>query len=534
MATITVSSAAGLNAALAAASGGDIIELAAGSYGHVNISGLNTAAGVTIRSADPNARADLASLYITNSSNLTIEDVLVDFVPDQFTALWSPAVDIRASDSITIRNTEIDGGKAVNNLNGNVQGYYTGMGIQAIHGTTNLKVISSDIHGFDKGIRLDVDGLVVKNSEIHHTRSTPLGGTFSNAVIDGNHLHDIYPHNYGGAGDHGDFIKIQRLSGGASPLSNITITNNFFDQGKGHPILGILFDSSGNPTGFANVDISDNVFFNANALGMSLNNVHNSRIANNTLLDSRGDDLDQPGIYLAGGNSNIAIIDNIAGYVSAGGGTGITEQGTLLVQRTNPYGANFYGDLFVNALSLLPDIEDLRARPGGPLDGTGLGAALTHFDPSPQKLTAQILPVRDGAGLFLFDGRLSADKSGYLDAQNATFSWDFGNGKTGAGDSAVVSYDTPGFYKVVLTVSHGGRTDRSTSWVEVVDPLLLRLNGDGGTIADGSSYGVPVTSSVGVSLADGPWGKALRMGASSELRFDRHQADQLFNLDGFQ
>ena len=80
-----------------------------------------------------------------------------------------------------------------------------------------------------------VNGLTVSDNEFHHSRMTPIGGVnFSNVTITDNHMHSIHPWNFGGAGDHGDFVHFwtdHRYQ--SSGNSNYTITGNFFDQGDG-------------------------------------------------------------------------------------------------------------------------------------------------------------------------------------------------------------------------------------------------------------------------------------------------------------
>ena len=59
--TITVTNATELNQALANATGGETIELAAGDYGKLSLNGSQYASTVTIKSADPNATASFSA-----------------------------------------------------------------------------------------------------------------------------------------------------------------------------------------------------------------------------------------------------------------------------------------------------------------------------------------------------------------------------------------------------------------------------------------------------------------------------------------
>jgi hypothetical protein len=52
----------------------------------------------------------------------------------------------------------------------------------------------------------------------------------------------------------------------------------------------------------------------------------------------------------------------------------------LFVQHDDPSGANYVGELFVNALGQDPDLADLRALPDGLIVALGVGADMTRLD----------------------------------------------------------------------------------------------------------------------------------------------------------
>ena len=82
--TITVSTLNGLYSALAKATGGETILLAAGSYGKLSLgakSGFDITfpSNVTIASADPNKPAIFSGMDIREAANLTFDGVTFDY-----------------------------------------------------------------------------------------------------------------------------------------------------------------------------------------------------------------------------------------------------------------------------------------------------------------------------------------------------------------------------------------------------------------------------------------------------------------------
>ena len=110
MAIVTVGSTAELYNALDNATGGDRIKLAAGDYGDLNLSNYSFDAEVTIISAAPSDPAVIGSLNVYQCDNITFDNLIVDFVPDEQTLEWSSAIKINHSSSIcSMRNETCTG-----------------------------------------------------------------------------------------------------------------------------------------------------------------------------------------------------------------------------------------------------------------------------------------------------------------------------------------------------------------------------------------------------------------------------------------
>jgi len=83
-----------------------------------------------------------------------------------------------------------------------------------------------------------------------------------------------------------------------------------------------------------------------------------------------------PKIHVDPGSSNVVVDSNI---VSGIAGSNWTGSNNLIVQHTDPNGANYYGDLFVNGLNGgNGTLDDFIAVPGGIIEQMNVGASLTH------------------------------------------------------------------------------------------------------------------------------------------------------------
>src|SRR5881392_3615703 len=104
-----VASTDALTSALSAAQGGDRILLSAGSYAAIGLQGVRLVGEVTITSADPANRAQVAGIELSNCSGLRFENLAVsvtsgsDHVALQDLEIHDPAV--RAHSGVLIRDS---------------------------------------------------------------------------------------------------------------------------------------------------------------------------------------------------------------------------------------------------------------------------------------------------------------------------------------------------------------------------------------------------------------------------------------------
>ncbi len=480
MAIFTVSSAAELSAAMSAAGGGDEIRLASGDYGDFSFSGKDFGSGVTITSSDPSNPATFNTIRLSSVENVTIDGVFVDFTPDEDTLDHHAALKVTNSSDITIVNSVFDGGPSV------TDGEYIGRGIW-FQDTDNITISENEVYNFRRGILTsDADYVEISYNYVHDNRTTTLsGGDVDNLTIIGNHLSSSHPVNFGGSGDHGDFIHYWTMPDQDGASQNYVIKDNFLEQGDGTALLGIYLDNNSNPQGFEDVLIENNVIHNGNGQGMRLEDVDGVLIKNNTLVQTEGDYRKAPRIRLEDGTKNAVLEDNIVANTTAGkalndiAGNNITETGTLIAQYDDPDAPNYVGDLFVNGTVRDGDVDDFQVVSGSAADGKG--ATLT---------SNQIAGGDDTSGSSGDDtsGSSGDDTSGSSGDDTSGSSGDDTSGSSGDDTSGSSGDDTSGSSGDDTSGSSGDDVDDQSS-LPVIDDFELDIAALSGTKAlKGDTY----------------------------------------------
>lgn len=374
--------AAGLTAALNAARGGEVIRLASGFYGDFSFAGKVFDGPVQLVSISPATPATFRSITLTRVTGLVLDRLSVNYTPDAATKDTSAGINCNTVTGLMITGCTIKGGPAV------TDGLLIGRGIYVTDGK-DITISDCDISGFRRGIQTPkTDGLKVLRNYIHDLRTTPIGGgVVSNVLVQGNHLEGSKPNNFGGAGDHGDFIHFWTQPSQIGPNRNIVIRDNFIEQGDGTAILGIYLDNNVNPQGFADVLIENNIIHNGNGQGLRLEDVVRGVVRKNTLLQVEGTYANAPRIRIEDGCRDIVIDNNIVANTTTGdaaaaapagrpaavvaaetaalrAANNISEVGTVIVQYDKPGAANYQGDLFVGLPKKNGTIDDMQKRPG--------------------------------------------------------------------------------------------------------------------------------------------------------------------------
>ncbi|MDU8943279.1 LamG-like jellyroll fold domain-containing protein [Ovoidimarina sediminis] len=546
--TVTVASASDLYAALASATGGSRIVLESGFYGDVRLIDYQFSSTVTIVSADSADTAVFNTIYMNGCTNITIDRVEVDFVPDVDTVVWDSALRIDSSSNITVSNSVIEGGLAAagdspdiplgtQGANG-IEGYPIGNGIFLFQ-AKDIEITNTEISMFHKGIGFDwVDGLNFSDNYIHDVRTSHFSGGFlENAEINDNHFSTSNPWNFGGLGDHGDIIHIFHRFGDTGSMDNITISGNFFEQGDGEALLGIYLDNNEYGQGFTNVTISDNILHNGNFQGIRFERVIGAVIENNTFLPTNDVEGDAPGMVLTDGTRDLLVQNNILGPITGASYTGSTSStmtfvDNVFIQSHDPMGENYIGNLFSRGLIADGDANDFYVIPDSAADGVGASATQLWGSHSTGFGVFNATGSEGAAAnTVTFDALSVFGVGGEVNLSGATVEWTFGDGQTGTGESITHTYDAGGHYDVKATVRlSDGTVITSEKALVVASPEALSLDFENG-IADQSDF-INDTMVTGIAeIVDTDFGSALRLGADSYIEYDRSW--EMVNNSGF-
>jgi Ca2+-binding RTX toxin-like protein len=316
------------------------------------------ATDVTITSVDPGHPAVFNTVSISGSTGLHFTNINVDYTPTMATYDFSSVVKISASSHITFTGGVVRADSAINGVamdaaapdkSGNVIGMATGRGFTVDH-STGVTIENVEITHLDKGVVMTAsDYVTISKNNIHDVRTSPIvGGGLDHIVIDGNHLSDSNPWKWGSQ-DHADFIHLWTSSeNGVS--TDVQITNNTIEQGDGTAILGIYLDDNGAKLGFSGVTISNNLILNGNGQGMRLENVFNSSITDNTLIQTSGTTKNAPGIVATAGSHDVNITGNVAAFVSNDAGATTNIHDNTIVQANDPSSVGYYSSALVSHL----------------------------------------------------------------------------------------------------------------------------------------------------------------------------------------
>jgi hypothetical protein len=377
---ISVANAAELYAALSSAQGGDRIELAPGNYGDVDIGG-NFTSDVTIVSADPANPAVFTGMDLVGT-HIVLDRISFEYSDSPGANREFSPFDIDNSSFITVRNSVFTGARIIDGE------YGSGAGL-VVRNSDHIVIEYNEFSYWSRALRIfSVTDVVIRGNDLHSNSNDAINlSRVDGVLIEGNWIHDFLT----APGQlHNDMIQMWTLLG--DPVSqNITIRDNFLDAGTENGGVQAIFimneaidrlGGSFEEYAYRNILIEDNVIYGAHVHGITVGHTDGLVIRNNTLLyddyttsgPNWTPEIRTPnGEPISSQSINVTIEDNIAGPSSDGN--------NFVVQYTDPNGANYYGDLFVNALGEeAPSLADLRALPGGVIETEGLGAEMTRSD----------------------------------------------------------------------------------------------------------------------------------------------------------
>lgn len=533
MTVYTVTNVSQFNAAITSATGGDRIELAASSgFDNISISGKAfTGGGITIASAS-GYEAVLNVIGVANSSGITFENVTFHRTLSEGEPGHLNAGSFTNCSDITINNCAVNSSVDNNFLN-DCDGL-------EFSGITNLTVTNTEFTDVRKGLIVyNSDNVNASYNSIHH-----LGGDALNFVnIRNSEIVGNVAYDWGAIGDfHRDFIQFWTNTSHA-PTEDVEIRGNVLIA-PDTAIQGIYIDSD-NDQSFYDVRITENLIITQAPNAITLWPAQDSEISNNTVIGGFGNN--SAGMISVANEpshptniaNNITISDNISNGVLVGAGTtNITTSGNYTAQFTAPQGANYSGNLFLDAIHAT-SVNDLRPTPGGGLP-SGIGATEPYATaPAP---VAYIAASLSSAPTSVLTPSFSAvDWDGIVPA-GTTYAWDFGDGVTAEGANVSHRFAGLGEHTVSLTTTTpgvGSVTENKT--ILVTHPVVLDVrfdndpassNGASTAVTDLSPYARTGTWMSGTSATADPNADIYVTGSSgsgSAASFDNQTSIVSFN-----
>jgi Ca2+-binding RTX toxin-like protein len=535
MGDVSVSSAGQLMAALSSAAGEDTILLAPGNYGSLNLYEqkypfISFSDEVTIKSADSSNPAIITGLKLTGAANLTFENIKFDYSAPSGAPEWAKPFMIQDSSHITIANSFFDGDVA-KGLDPALDGYPTGYGL-TVKGSADISLLGNT---FERFMRASVFGttekITIQGNEIKGVRSDGLVfSTVHDVLIKGNHIHDFIGDPE--SGDHRDMIQFVTY-GTTEPSSDVTISENFFDSGRGTPTQSIFFGNeavenqyAGNEMFYKNIVIGGNVIYNGQTNGIAIVDADGVDINHNTILHNADNGYptydNVPALHISDGSIGVSVTNNILNDSGGEYADEVWLDRNILVQSTDPSMPNYVGSVFVDALSGgHATLADLRASPDGIIANAGMGSPLPtyHYTLSD---SGGAIEDKPGVGVDLLKHYFSiadfSTASGAPDLAAARVFWNFGDGSAST-SASIHSYDHAGTFRVTATiVPADGNVMELGKTIQVQSPIALLANFDNGA-ADLSDVVNVVEVGPSVTFEPHADGHAIRLNGGS-VKYD--------------
>ncbi len=321
MATFNVSTSAQLKSAISQASGGDVIRLAPGNYGSVDINKEKFGSTVTFVSADAKRPAVIESLKVVNSENIRFDGLKFDFT---IGTGGSKPFAVQFANKITFTNNVFDG-----DLVGRYPTYGNGL---TVNDSTNITVQNNEFFHFMRGAEFrKVTGLNIVNNEVHNVAGD--GMVFAqirNGLIQGNDMHSMKgdpKSNY-----HKDVFQFWTTSTDVG-TQNVVIRGNRIETGDGST-QSIFFGNAVGKTPanffYKDIVIENNVIVAGHYHGITIEEGNGVAIRNNTVIQDMttgfNGQVNMPRITVSDTSKNITVSGNTAHEVpNAKGGWAIVN-----------------------------------------------------------------------------------------------------------------------------------------------------------------------------------------------------------------
>ena len=336
---VTVNNGTELNTELTNATGGEIIEIAAGvNVGSITVNAKNYASEVIVRSLDTDNKGVFNYFRSQNGcNNLTISDVVFDYTYTSGDAGLEVSFSCSSCDNMKFDQIEFSG-----DFDGS--GYATGLGFQLFYGN-NIQITNCDLHDWNNVMTaFNPTNLTITGNQFRGQSSDALNITSCvTALIQGNHFHSPQTTPYPSA--HMDFIQLLRNVGGCT---DVDIYDNVFDHSNGHWTQtfwmgGDGYDLSVDANRHKRIHIRDNLVYNGHSHGIGAYGIDDLTVDHNTFLEGVSSVANygpgpSPTFRLDQGSLTNCVISNniypgrMLGFTDW---TGITDTNNYIVQRTD-------------------------------------------------------------------------------------------------------------------------------------------------------------------------------------------------------
>ena len=320
MSVILVNTTAGLEAALAHEAGGDTISLAPGSYSGVVINNVNRTTPVMITSQLSKNPAAITDLIVQNSSNVSIQHIVMDAtndVPTDKTSQFTNMAVVRNSSKISFVNDQFHGAPDVT-LNNSIEALL-------IENSPSVTVTQSSFQNFHDGINLfNSDHFSGTLNSFYRIYDDGYRGGGDNAVSIQHNTFNTF-HMDPTDIDHPDTIQFWTTNTTKSANGFNIIGNNFTRGVNGNAVQGIFFRDQVGDLPFLNVNITGNVYAGTLWTGIRVTGGKSVTVTGNTMtsysdftsrieLDSVSTgsvSYNHAGAYIYTGDTGLSVLGNV-------------------------------------------------------------------------------------------------------------------------------------------------------------------------------------------------------------------------------
>jgi len=349
----TVSTSAGLNAALKAAHAGDTIQLSSGTYSGIVANSLDFTTDVTITSKDPNALAVITGLSMSGSSG-------INFANLEFSAqtAGNPFI-VASSQDIHFDHVDVHG-----SLDGNAQDDSGGF---LVRSSSNVSITNSEFQQLHTAIaQLNNNHITFSGNSFHDIGMDAIrGGGSSYVTISGNTFRDFYPKD----GEHADAIQFWTVNT-TTAAHDITVSDNLFIRGAGAVAQGVFFGNEAHLT-YKNLVITGNYMLGTMYNGIIVSDASAVTIKGNVVAGFS----DMKSWIRLDGVNGATLSGNSADQISlTSTDTNIVQSGNTILPLLTDAGAALYAKW----LLLHPDTDTSASAPPASGDATvGDGTGVT-------------------------------------------------------------------------------------------------------------------------------------------------------------